>query len=50
VFLKGANVGREIDAAAKQIRQYGLQDVSVEIVGEGVLDEPTRVFLATVTR
>ncbi|MBB3157564.1 16S rRNA (guanine527-N7)-methyltransferase [Microbacterium proteolyticum] len=50
VFLKGANVGREIEAAAKQIRQYGLQDVAVEIVGEGVLEEPTRVFLATLGR
>ncbi|MDQ1138499.1 16S rRNA (guanine527-N7)-methyltransferase [Microbacterium sp. SORGH_AS 1204] len=50
VFLKGANVAGEIDAAAKQIRTYGLQDVSVEIVGEGVLDEPTRVFLATLSR
>ena len=50
VFLKGANVAGEIDAAAKQIKKYGLQDVSVEIVGEGVLDEPTRVFLATLSR
>ena len=50
VFLKGANVAGEIDAAAKQIKKYGLQDVAVEIVGEGVLDEPTRVFLATLSR
>lgn len=50
VLLKGANVANEVDAAAKQIRKYGLQDVSVEVVGEGVLDEPTRVFLATVAR
>lgn len=50
VFLKGANVGAEVDAAAKQVRKYGLQDVSVEVVGEDVLDEPTRVFLATVAR
>lgn len=50
VFLKGANVAAEIDAAAKQIRSYGLTDVSVQIVGEDVLDEPTRVFLATVSR
>ncbi|MDQ1123949.1 16S rRNA (guanine(527)-N(7))-methyltransferase RsmG [Microbacterium trichothecenolyticum] len=50
VLLKGANVANEVDAAAKQIRKYGLQDVAVEVVGEGVLDEPTRVFLATVAR
>ncbi len=50
VFLKGANVAGEIDAAAKQIRTYGLQDVAVEVVGEDVLDEPTRVFMAVVTK
>ncbi|MEZ3157920.1 16S rRNA (guanine(527)-N(7))-methyltransferase RsmG [Microbacterium sp. BWR-S6Y] len=50
VFLKGANVAAEVDAAAKQIRKFGLEDVTVEIVGEGVLDEPTRVLSATVSR
>lgn len=50
VFLKGANVGAEVEAAAKQVRKFGLHDVTVEIVGEGLLDEPTRVFLATVSR
>lgn len=50
VFLKGANVGAELEAAAKQVRKYGLEDVSIEVVGDGVLDEPTRVFLATVSR
>lgn len=50
VFLKGASVGAEIESAAKQVRKLGLTDVSVEVVGEGVLDEPTRVFLATVSR
>lgn len=50
VFLKGANVGAEVEAAAKQVRKFGLQDVTVEIVGEGLLDEPTRVFLAKVSR
>lgn len=50
VFLKGANVGAEIEAAAKAIRKFGLEDVSVEVIGEGVLDEPTRVFVATVGR
>lgn len=50
VLLKGANVAAEIDAAAKQVRRYGLSDVRVDMVGEGQLDEPTRVFVATVTR
>ncbi len=50
VFLKGANVGTEVDAAAKQMRKFGLTDVAIEVVGEGVLDEPTRVFVATVSR
>lgn len=50
VFLKGANVGAEVDAAAKQVRKFGLTDVAIEVVGEGVLDEPTRVFVATVSR
>lgn len=48
VLLKGANAPAEIDAAAKQIRRFGLTDVRVEVVGEGVLDEPTRVVRATV--
>ncbi|MFJ4036860.1 16S rRNA (guanine(527)-N(7))-methyltransferase RsmG [Microbacterium sp. NPDC090007] len=50
VFLKGANVASEIEAAAKAVRKHGLVDIAVEVVGEGVLDEPTRVFLATVSR
>jgi len=50
VLLKGANVDAEIDKAAKQVRRFGLEDISVQVVGEGVVEEPTRVFLATVTR
>lgn len=50
VLLKGASVATEVDKAAKQIREFGLDDVHVEVVGEGVVDEPTRVFVATVTR
>ncbi|HET8926291.1 MAG TPA: 16S rRNA (guanine(527)-N(7))-methyltransferase RsmG [Microbacterium sp.] len=48
VLLKGANAPAEIDAAAKQIRRFGLTNVRVEVVGEGVLDDPTRVVRATV--
>lgn len=47
-LLKGVNAPAEIDAAAKQIRKYRLSDVRVEVLGEGVLDETTRVVRATV--
>lgn len=47
VFMKGARVDDEITAAAKQIRKAGLRDVRVEVLGEGILDETTRVFRAT---
>lgn len=50
VLLKGANAVNEIDAAAKQIRKYGLDDIRVEMVGDGVIAEPTRVVRATRTR
>lgn len=49
-YLKGANVSAEVDAAEKQIRRFGLTDVTIHVVGEGVVDEPTRVLTATVTR
>lgn len=48
VLMKGAGAAAEIDAAAKSIRKYGLSDVAVTPVGEGVLDEVTRVITATV--
>lgn len=47
VFMKGARVDDEIAAAQKVIRKLGLRDVRVEVLGEGVVDEPTRVFRAT---
>lgn len=47
VFMKGERVDAEIDAAAKVIRKAGLVDVRVEILGENVLPEVTRVFRAT---
>lgn len=50
VLLKGANAANEIEAASKQLRKYGLDDVRVEIVGDGVIAEPTRVVRATRTR
>jgi len=48
VLMKGANAQAEIDAAAKEIRRFHIHDVRVEILGEGVVDEVTRVILATV--
>lgn len=48
ILLKGANAEREIEAAAKQIRAYRLSEVRVEVVGDGVVDEPTRVVRACV--
>lgn len=47
VLLKGANAANEIDAAEKVIRKYRLTDVRVEMVGEGLISEPTRVVRAT---
>ncbi len=48
ILLKGAGAPAEIEKAAKQIRAARLSDVRVEIVGEGVLSETTRVVRATV--
>lgn len=50
VLLKGANAASEIEAAQKQIRRFGLTDVGVQVLGEGVLSEPTRVVHAIVGR
>ncbi len=48
ILLKGAAASDEIAAAEKQIRRFGLRDVRVEVLGEGVLEQPTRVVRATV--
>jgi 16S rRNA (guanine527-N7)-methyltransferase len=48
VFMKGARVGDEVLAAAKQIRAARLRDVEVLVLGEGIVPEATRVFRATV--
>lgn len=50
VLLKGAGAPGEIDAAERQIRRFRLKDVRVELVGEGVIAEPSRVVRATVRR
>lgn len=48
ILMKGNAAPKEIEAADKQIRRFKLRDVKVEIIGEGVLEEPTRVVRATV--
>ncbi|MEZ3160650.1 16S rRNA (guanine(527)-N(7))-methyltransferase RsmG [Microbacterium sp. BWT-B31] len=48
ILMKGTAAPNEIEAAQKQIRRFKLSDVRVEVVGEGVLEEPTRVVRATV--
>lgn len=48
IFLKGASVDREVDAAAKAIRKARLRDVEILTLGEGLDTESTRVFRATV--
>ncbi len=50
ILLKGANAEKEIDAARKVIRTFGLSNVRVEPIGTGVIAEPTRVLRATVHR
>lgn len=46
--LKGLNAANEIEAAQKQIKKFKLTDVRVEVLGEGVLTETTRVVRAVV--
>jgi 16S rRNA (guanine527-N7)-methyltransferase len=48
VLMKGAGAAAEIDAASKQIKAYKLHDVEIITLGEGILDEVTRVVRATV--
>jgi 16S rRNA (guanine527-N7)-methyltransferase len=48
LFLKGASVEREVEAAHKAIRKAHLVDVEVITLGEGSGTESTRVFRATV--
>lgn len=48
ILFKGQSVDAEIEKAQKVIRKHRLTDVRAEIVGEGEIAEPTRVFRATV--
>ena len=46
--MKGAGAAAEIEAASKEIKRYRLSNVEVITLGEGVLNEVTRVIRATV--
>ena len=48
VLMKGAGAQAEIEAAAKQIKSFKLHNVEVLTLGEGLLDDVTRVVRATV--
>ncbi len=48
LFLKGSGVQAEIEAAQKVLRKYSAQDVWVEELGIGVLEETTRVCRARI--
>lgn len=48
ILLKGTSAAGEIEAAEKQLRKFKVTNARVEVVGEGVLDEPSRVIRATV--
>lgn len=48
ILLKGANAALEIAGAEKALRKYRIANVRVEVVGEDLLAEPTRVVRATV--
>ena len=48
ILLKGANASLEIESADKVLRKYRVSNVRLEVVGEALLEEPTRVVRATV--
>lgn len=50
LLMKGTGVTGEMGAAEKAIRKYRLEDVEVIVLGEGVVDDVTRVFRARVPR
>lgn len=48
VLMKGANAQVEIDAAAKEMRKYKVTGARVQVLGEGITEDVTRVILGTV--
>lgn len=48
VLMKGVSAEKEIAAAEKQLRKFKVSDVRVDVLGEGVLDDVTRVIRGNV--
>jgi 16S rRNA (guanine527-N7)-methyltransferase len=48
VLMKGAGAPAEVEAATKEMRKYSVHDAEVLTLGEGVLDDVTRVIRARV--
>lgn len=48
VLMKGAGASAEVEAATKELRKFRVHDVEVLTLGEGVLDDVTRVIRAQV--
>ncbi len=48
LFLKGERVADELEKARKVVKKWHLSDVEILVLGEGVVQEPTRVFRARV--
>ena len=48
ILLKGTSATNEIDAAEKQLRKFKVTNPRVEVIGEELLPEPSRVIRATV--
>lgn len=43
VLMKGKGAQAEVDAATKEMRRFKVSDVRVDVLGEGVTEETTRV-------
>ncbi|SFN44229.1 16S rRNA (guanine(527)-N(7))-methyltransferase RsmG [Mycetocola miduiensis] len=48
VLMKGAGAQAEIEAAQKEMRKYKVSDARVQVLGEGLTEDVTRVILGTV--
>lgn len=48
VLMKGTNAEREVDAAQKELHKFKVTNVRVELLGDGVISEPTRVVRGVV--
>ncbi|MGH1524793.1 16S rRNA (guanine(527)-N(7))-methyltransferase RsmG [Leifsonia sp. L25] len=48
ILMKGAGAAAEVEAATKELRKFRVRDVEVLTLGEGVLDDVTRVIRARV--